>query len=411
MCLLGLSAPAVASYDASAPMSTASNGDVDIAYRVVGDPQAEPILIIMGLSASHRVWNPQLITGLAEGGYRVVLLDNRDVGESSKIEKKGRLWLAWQLLKYRIGLRVKSPYALSDMAVDAVAVLDALGIERAHVIGASMGGMIGQIVAYDFPQRTQSLVSIMSTTWAPHLPQPGRAQQDGISEMNESSEAQAADLQKLGFYPSALPNQVTAILSAGDRTAQVAQISAPTLVLHGADDQLLSVEHGEHTAQTIKDAQFKVYENMGHNLPDPIIPQMVNDMLAHLRANPDLGRSITGRTQGIRLMKFLGYFFAGLLGLAVLGVAILWGGAQMSLDRSYAHTKAAAQLRDFADNDADGVVRIATSRGDFPGPYSRLSRQWGAPFGGVTARFSRDLSHVDRFNRAVVPGGVSGGCL
>lgn len=267
-------------------MSTASNGDVDIAYRVVGDPKAEPILIIMGLSASHRVWNSQLIAGLVEGGYRVVLLDNRDVGESSKMEKKGRLWLGWQLLKYRIGLRVKSPYALSDMAVDAVAVLDALGIERAHVIGASMGGMIGQIVAYDFPQRTQSLVSIMSTTWAPHLPQPGRAQQDGISEMNESSEEQAADLQKLGFYPSALPNQVTAILSAGDRTARVAQISAPTLVLHGADDQLLSMEHGEHTAQTIKDAQFKVYANMGHNLPDPIIPQMVNDMLAHLRANP-----------------------------------------------------------------------------------------------------------------------------
>ena len=267
-------------------MSTASNGDVDIAYRVVGDPKAEPILIIMGLSASHRVWTSQLIAGLVEGGYRVVLLDNRDVGESSKMEKKGRLWLGWQLLKYRIGLRVKSPYALSDMAVDAVAVLDALGIERAHVIGASMGGMIGQIVAYDFPQRTQSLVSIMSTTWAPHLPQPGRAQQDGISEMNESSEEQAADLQKLGFYPSALPNQVTAILSAGDRTARVAQISAPTLVLHGADDQLLSMEHGEHTAQTIKDAQFKVYANMGHNLPDPIIPQMVNDMLAHLRANP-----------------------------------------------------------------------------------------------------------------------------
>ena len=88
MCLLGFSAPAVASYDASASMSKASNGDVDIAYRVVGDPEAEPILIIMGLSASHRVWNSQLIAGLVEGGYRVVLLDNRDVGESSKIEKK-----------------------------------------------------------------------------------------------------------------------------------------------------------------------------------------------------------------------------------------------------------------------------------------------------------------------------------
>ncbi|NCF32172.1 MAG: alpha/beta fold hydrolase [Proteobacteria bacterium] len=285
-CLFAFSAPAIASYHPVAPMSKTSNGDVEIAYRVVGDESAEPILIVMGLSASHRVWNPQLIDGLAEGGYRVVLLDNRDVGESSRMVKKSKLWLGWQLLKYRIGLRVKSPYALSDMAADAVAVLDALNIERAHVVGASMGGMIGQIVAYDYPERTQSLVSIMSTTWAPHLPQPGQAQQEGISDMNESSEDQAADLEKMGFYPGALPNQVTAILSAGDRTDRVAQISAPALVLHGADDALLTVEHGEHTAATIPDATFKVYQDMGHNLPDAVIPEMVQDMLTHMRANP-----------------------------------------------------------------------------------------------------------------------------
>ena len=115
---------------ADAPMAKTSNGGVDIAYRVVGDELAEPILIIMGLSASHRVWNPELIDGLAAGGYRVVLLDNRDVGQSSRTVVKGKLWLAWQLLKYRIGLKVKSPYALTDMAADAVAVLDALDIER-----------------------------------------------------------------------------------------------------------------------------------------------------------------------------------------------------------------------------------------------------------------------------------------
>ena len=284
--LLTLSATASANYDRDAPMSKASNGDVEIAYRVVGDQSAEPILIIMGLSASHRVWSPELIAGLAEGGYQVVMLDNRDVGESSRTAKKGRLWLAWQLLKYRIGWKVNSPYELRDMATDAVVVLDALGIERAHVIGASMGGMIGQIVAYDFPERTQSLVSIMSTTWAPHLPQPGQEQQDGISEMNESSDEQAANLEELGFYPGALPNQVTAILNAGDRTQQVAKITAPTLVLHGADDALLSVEHGQHTAETISGAEFKVYQNMGHNMPEAVIPLMVQDMLAHLRANP-----------------------------------------------------------------------------------------------------------------------------
>ena len=101
-----------------------------------------------------------------------------------------------------------------------------------------------------------------------------------------ASDDQAADLEKLGFYPRALPNQVTAILNAGDRTERVRQIAAPTLVLHGADDNLLTVEHGQHTAETIPGAQFKVYENMGHNLPDEIVPTMVEDMLKHLRANP-----------------------------------------------------------------------------------------------------------------------------
>lgn len=284
--LIALCLPVLADYVPGGPMSKVSNDGVEIAYRVVGSEQAEPILIVMGLSASHRVWNPEIIQGLVDGGYRVLLIDNRDVGESSRIAGRGNLWLAWQLFKYRIGLRVQSPYPLSAMAADAVAVLDALDIPRAHVIGASMGGMIGQIVAYDYPQRTQTLVSIMSSTWAKHLPPPGREQQEGISAMNESAEDEAARLEALGFYTSALPNQVTAILNAGDRTQRVSQIAAPTLVLHGAQDKLLSVEHGEHTAQTIPNARFKVYENMGHNLPDDIVADLVSDMLAHLRSHP-----------------------------------------------------------------------------------------------------------------------------
>ena len=285
LCLMCLTGTALASYDPTEPMLKTNNGDVEIAYRVLGEPSAEPIIIIMGLSASHRVWNPMLISGLVNGGYRVVLLDNRDVGESSRMTKKGELWLGWQLLKYRLGFEVESPYTLNDMAGDAVAVLDALGIERAHVVGASMGGMIGQIIAYDYPQRTQSLVSIMSTTWAEHLPPPGQAQEEGISNMNDSSQEQAANLEQLGFYPRALPNQVTAILSAGDRTQHVANIIAPTLVLHGADDKLLTVEHGQHTAAVIKNARLKIYQDMGHNLPDEIIPAMVKDMLEHMQSN------------------------------------------------------------------------------------------------------------------------------
>ena len=284
--LFSLTSHALAAYDPDAPMSKVSNGDVEIAYLDVGEKSADPILIIMGLAASHRIWNPAIIDGLLQGGYRVVLLDNRDVGESSRVAARGKLWLAWQLFKYRIGWRVKSPYSLSDMARDATTVLDALEIDRAHLIGASLGGMIAQTIAYEHPTRAASLVSIMSTTWAPHLPQPGHEQQQGIADMNESSDEEAERLQAFGFYPDALPNQVTAILSAGDRTNQVATIVAPTLVLHGAEDQLLSVEHGEHTAQNIPGARFKVYQNMGHDLPEPIVPELVKDMLAHLNAHP-----------------------------------------------------------------------------------------------------------------------------
>ena len=289
--LVATSSYALASNIDNPAMSFAKNGDVNIAYKVVGDENSEPVIMIMGLSASHKIWHSKLVEGIVDGGYRVVLVDNRDVGESTRIKKRGRLWLAWQLLKYRIGLKVKSPYSLKDMAKDSIAVLDKLEIEQAHIIGASMGGMIAQTVAYDFPERTQSLVSIMSTTWAPHLPPPGQEQEQGISDMNESSAEEAENLEKIGFYPSALPNQVTAILGAGDRTRQVETIDAPTLVLHGADDQLLSVEHGEHTAEVISGSQFKVYKDMGHSLPDHVIPEMVSDILEHLKRKPNVAIS------------------------------------------------------------------------------------------------------------------------
>tara|TARA_B100000212_G_scaffold32484_1_gene21184 strand:- start:462 stop:1391 length:930 start_codon:yes stop_codon:yes gene_type:complete len=289
--LVAISSSAIASDDANLPMSFAKNDDVNIAYRVVGDRSAESVVMIMGLSASHKVWHSELVEGIVNGGYRVVLLDNRDVGESTRIKKRGRIWLAWQLLKYRFGLKVKSPYSLQDMAEDTMAVLEELEIAQAHIIGASMGGMIAQTVAYNYPERTKSLVSIMSTTWAPHLPPPGREQEQGISDMNESSAEQAKDLEKIGFYPGALPNQVTAILSAGDRTKQVEMINAPTLVLHGADDELLSLEHGEHTAEVISGAKLKIYKNMGHSLPDHVIPEMVSDIVDHLRTKPTLSIS------------------------------------------------------------------------------------------------------------------------
>jgi pimeloyl-ACP methyl ester carboxylesterase len=124
----------------------------------------------------------------------------------------------------------------------------------------------------------------MSTTGAPHLPPPGQAQREGIDKMNESSEEEATRLEALGFFTSALPNQVTAIFNAGDRTSKVRQIAVPTLVLHGADDPLLPLAHGEFTAKNITGSTFKVYQGMAHNMPDEVIPTMVGDMLTHLNA-------------------------------------------------------------------------------------------------------------------------------
>ena len=149
------------------------------------------------------------------------------------LDELGTPTLWWQLLKNSIGLGVDAPYSLKDMAADGMAVLDELGIAKAHIVGASMGGMIAQIIATEYPARTDTLVSIMSTTGAPHLPPPeGQAQSDlqGIADTGDEGLARMHDI---GMFPSSMPRQLMAIISAGDRSEQVQSISVPTLVLHG----------------------------------------------------------------------------------------------------------------------------------------------------------------------------------
>ncbi len=279
------------SYMDAQPMTSVSTDGVKIAYRVLGPEDAEAAVLVMGLGASHTLWGDDFVLGIIAAGYRVVLIDNRDTGKSIKYPEKDNPVLWWQLLKYQIGLGVSTTYQLNDMAGDVINVMDALEIDKAHIIGASMGGMIAQVTAAEFPQRSQTLVSIMSTTGAEHLPEPGRQSTNAIRDMADADNDDAATkrtefMKKMGFHPEAIPRQMMAILKAGDRSESIKTITTPTLVIHGQDDQLLSAEHGQHTAELIRESKLVIYEGMGHNLPEAVLPEILAEIGGHLTAHP-----------------------------------------------------------------------------------------------------------------------------
>ena len=268
-------------YHIDQSMTVAHLNGIDIAYTTVGHPDAPPVLMIMGLTASHRLWGDDIVNRLVDAGYRVVLFDNRDTGESSFLDELGEPTIWWQMLKNTLGFDVDAPYTLRDMAADGIAVLDELDIDNAHIVGASMGGMIAQVIATEYPDRTTTLVSIMSTTGAPHLPPAEDNAGEELFDLGGTEGDAAAQLRELGIHPESMPRQLMAIVQAGDRTDAVKTITAPTLVLHGADDPLLPPPHGEHTAQTIGGAHLIIYPDMGHSLPPAVLPKLVDDMVAH----------------------------------------------------------------------------------------------------------------------------------
>lgn len=263
-------------------LQTANVNGVDIAWGEVGNSEGAPVLMIMGLGASHRVWGDPMVSALVKEGYRVILMDNRDVGGSQKFSDQGQPVIWWNLLKNQLGFSVTTTYTLEDMANDSVALLDSLELESAHIVGASMGGMIAQIIAARHPQRARSLVSIMSTTGASHLPDPGQDDSSRIEELASSGEERIQELNDVGFYPSAIPRHIMAVLDAGDRTEEVKTIGVKTLVIHGEDDTLLSLPHGKHTAEVIPHAEFVVFKGMGHDLPEQVLPKLIERMKVHI---------------------------------------------------------------------------------------------------------------------------------
>ena len=254
---------------------------VSIAYTTAGEKGSPPVLMIMGLMASHRVWPEEIVNGFVDAGYRVVLFDNRDTGDSDRLDRLGKPKLWWKFLVNSIGLGVNAPYTLLDMAEDGVAVLDVLEIQSAHVVGASMGGMIAQTIASEYPDRTKSLVSIMSTTGARHLPEMTNETEGNFRNFGDGNfgEINVEQMHSYGFYPESMPRQLTAIFQAGDRSEQVKEINVKTLVQHGANDPLLPPDHGRHTAELIEGSKLIIYEGMGHDLPPEVLPTVISDML------------------------------------------------------------------------------------------------------------------------------------
>ena len=274
------------------PQITANH--LQFEYESFGAESGSAILLIMGLGAQLGRWNIELCEALVRRGYRVIRFDNRDCGLSSKIDAAGVPDLGRAL---RIGVPLQDPpYTLEDMATDCVCLLTALGIERAHIVGASMGGAIAQLVAALYPQRTLSLTSIMSTSSHPDLPPPTPAAahalmaplpatRDRESLIEDAMKrqlavaspeypscpqrmrAQLVEEHERGYYPRGVARQLAAFLASGDRRALLATIQAPTLVLHGAEDPLIPVACGHDVAAHIPGARMRVIEGMAHDFP------------------------------------------------------------------------------------------------------------------------------------------------
>jgi pimeloyl-ACP methyl ester carboxylesterase len=292
------------------PQIARANG-IDICYEIFGDADAEPIMLIMGLGAQMIHWDDDFCGQLAGRGFRVIRFDNRDIGKSGKLSGGKRL-TPIELLKLRfLKIPVTAPYKLSDMAQDVIGLMDALKIKSAHLVGASMGGMIAQEIAITFPERVRSLTSIMSTTGNPKVPAPTReaaamlmappvttkdeylerfAQTWKILRVGSFPEDEALDRSRAertferGLNPAGVGRQLRAILASGSRKERLHSVKAPTLVIHGTVDPLVRPEGGKDTAASIPGAKLLMIDGMGHALPIPMWPQIIDAIDQHAHA-------------------------------------------------------------------------------------------------------------------------------
>ncbi len=286
-----------------AQIQRAKTGDIELAYETFGDPSDPPVLLVMGLATQMLGWPDDFCKGIADRGHFVVRFDNRDIGLSTHLHDAPQP----DVMAAFMGDTSSASYTLSDMARDTVGLLDELGLDSAHFVGASMGGMIAQTVAIEHPQRVRSLTSIMSTTGdrrvgeatqeatAALLAPPARTRDEAIErtvstyriigspgyEFDEAALRERAGRSfDRAYDPVGVGRQLVAILASGDRTPRLKELRVPTLVIHGANDALVGVSGGRATAAAIPDAELVVIDGMGHDLPASLWSQITERIAA-----------------------------------------------------------------------------------------------------------------------------------
>ncbi|SFO38823.1 Pimeloyl-ACP methyl ester carboxylesterase [Geodermatophilus obscurus] len=284
-------------------VQTTRVGEIELAHETFGSPEDTPLLLVMGLATQMIGWPDDFCRMLAERGLYVIRFDNRDIGLSTHLDHAG----APDVLAVMGGDHSRVAYRLADMAEDTAGLLDALGLDDAHVVGASMGGMIAQTLAIRHPERVRSLTSIMSTTGDPAVGAPAEAALGALlappATDRESAVQRAVDTYRVigspgfefdehglreraglsfdrAYDPAGVARQLAAILASPDRTADLARVAVPTLVVHGAQDALVNVSGGRATAAAIPGAELFVVEGMGHDLPRAVWPDLVDRITA-----------------------------------------------------------------------------------------------------------------------------------
>jgi pimeloyl-ACP methyl ester carboxylesterase len=288
-----------------------ANG-LQLEYETFGDAKNPAMLLIMGLACQLTHWPEELCESLAAGGYYVIRFDNRDVGLSTKVDHLGKVNLMKLSLASQFGIRLPTPYTLDDLAQDTLALMDALKLKTAHVVGVSMGGMIAQLLAILAPQRVLSLTSIMSNSGNPRLPGPtlplklrliSRPKsldretliQHGMQTWRmmsgpgfrpDETELRSKTERNLtrGVFPRGIARQTVAILHSKSRVPQLKKLTTPTLIIHGKDDPLVRVAAAHDLARHIPGAKLEIIPGMGHDLPTVLLPKFSQMILGHADA-------------------------------------------------------------------------------------------------------------------------------
>jgi pimeloyl-ACP methyl ester carboxylesterase len=293
------------------PKVTANGLQIEVETQ--GNPSDPAVMLIMGLGMQLVAWPDEFCQNLVDAGYYVIRFDNRDVGLSEKINDGRKPNLPLAMIRYVLHLPVSAPYLIDAMAADAIGVLDALNIREAHLVGASLGGMIAQSMAANYPKRCLSLTSIMSSSGDRRLPNaswratkllmvrpPANATVDqladhlmrvfevigspGFPASPKMFRDRLSAAITRGYCPEGFMRQLLAVLASGDRSATLKTIGKPTLVIHGDSDQLVPVAHGIDSARKIPGAKLKIIPGMGHDLAPGLIPIISEALVAHLRS-------------------------------------------------------------------------------------------------------------------------------